>query len=300
MRLSTSQIFQQATTAMLNKQAELAKTQQQLATGKQLLAPSDDPAAATRILDLTQVIETTSQYQRNADYAETRLVTEETVLSGAGDILQRIRELSVSANNDTLNSADRKNIAAEVKINLKALIQLANNKDASGEYLFSGYKTDTEPFVDNGAGNFSYAGDQGQRSLQIGARRQVAVGDSGADVFMQIDDGAGGVSSMFKTLYDFITDLEANNPSADTITRLDSAIEVVSNTRSEIGARINTIESQRNTNDSFSLAFQENRSQLEDLDYAEAVSRFEQQLLALQASQQSFVKIQGLSLFNYL
>jgi len=300
MRLSTSQIFQQSVTAMLNKQAELAKTQQQLATGKQILAPSDDPAAATRILDLNQVIETTSQYQRNADYAETRLEVEETVLTGVGDILQRVRELSVYANNDTLTSADRKTIATEVQINLDALIQLANNKDANGDYLFSGFKTDTKPFTDNGSGNFAYEGDQGQRSLQIGEKRQVVVSDSGADVFMRIDDGAGGVSSMFNTLNDFITDLEANNPSANTITRLDSAIEVVSNTRSAIGSRINTIEGQKNTNDSFSLVLQANCSELEDLDYAEAVSRFEQQLLALQASQQSFVKIQGLSLFNYL
>ena len=300
MRLSTSQIFQQAVTSMLDKQAELAKTQQQLATGKQLLAPSDDPAAATRILDLNQVIETTSQYQRNADYAETRLSLEETVLTDVGDVLQRIRELSVSANNDTLNAGDRKAIAVEVRIHLDGLIQQANSKDANGEYLFAGFKTDTEPFIDTGGGNFIYQGDQGQRNLQIGARRQVAVGDSGADVFMQIDDGAGGTGNIFAVLNDFAVDLEANSPSATTLTRLDSAIEVVSNTRSRIGSRMNAIEGQKNTNDSFSLVLQANRSELEDLDYAEAVSRFEQQLLALQASQQSFVKIQGLSLFNYL
>jgi flagellar hook-associated protein 3 FlgL len=300
MRLSTSQIFQQAVTAMLNKQAELAKTQQQLATGKQILAPSDDPAAATRILDLNQVIETTSQYQRNADYAETRLSLEETVLTDVGDVLQRIRELSVRANNDTLSAGDRKAIAVEVRINLQGLIQQANSKDANDEYLFAGFKTGTEPFSDTGGGNFIYQGDQGQRSLQIGARRQVAVGDSGADVFMQVDDGAGGSGSMFDVLSDFAIDLEANNPSTITLTRLDSAIDAVLNTRASIGARMNSIEGQRNANDSFSLLLQENRSTLEDLDYAEAVSRFEQQMLALEASQQSFVKVQGLSLFNYL
>ncbi len=300
MRLSTSQIFQQAVTSMLNKQAELAKTQQQLATGKQILAPSDDPAAATRILDLDQVIETTSQYQRNADYAETRLSLEETVLTDIGNVLQRIRELSVRANNDTLSAGDRKAIAVEVRINLEGLIQQANSKDANGEYLFAGFKTGTEPFSDTGGGNFVYVGDQGQRSLQIGARRQVAVGDSGADVFMQVDDGAGGTGNMFAVLNDFAVDLEANNPSTTTLTRLDSAIDSVLNTRASIGARMNSIEVQRNANDSFSLLLQENRSNLQDLDYAEAVSRFEQQMLALEASQQSFVKIQGLSLFNYL
>jgi len=300
MRVSTAQIFQQAVTSMLNKQSELAKTQMQLATGKQILTPSDDPASATRILDLNQVIETTDQYQRNADFAETRLAMEEAVLTEAGDVLQRVRELAVQANNDTVSASDRQSMAQEVRVNIDALVHLANTVDANGEYIFSGFKTSTEPFTDDGSGGFSYAGDQGQRSLQIGASRQVSVGDSGADVFMRVDDGTGGTASMFSALYDFAIGLEADLPPASTLDRMDSALDVVLDTRASIGARMNSIDSQRNANDSFSLLLQENRSTLEDLDYAEAVSRFEQQILALQASQQTFVKIEGLSLFNYL
>jgi len=300
MRLSTSQIFQQAVTAMQSKQTDLAKTQMQLSTGQKNLSPSDDPAAATRTLDLNNVIETTSQYQRNADFANTRLFMEEAVLTEVSDILQRTRELSVQANNDTLSASDRQSIAFEVKENIKALVQLGNSTDATGEYLFAGFKTGSVPFTDDGSGNFTYEGDQGQRNLQISTRRQVATGDSGNDVFMKVDDGAGGVSSMFGALYDFATDLEANAPSATTLTRMDSALESVLNTRASVGARLNTIENQKNANDSFSLLLQENRSSLKDLDYAEAVSRFERQLLALQSSQQTFVKIEGLSLFNYL
>jgi flagellar hook-associated protein 3 FlgL len=300
MRISTSWIFQQGVNAMLDKQTALAKTQLQLATGQKILKPSDDPTAATRVLDLNQVIDTISQYQRNADFADARLALEETTLSGAVDMLQRIRELTVQALNDTLGAADRGAIAVEVRENIDALLQLANTRDANGEYLFSGFKTGTEPFSHDGSGNFNYAGDQGQRSLQIGASTQVVIGDSGDNVFMKVDDGAGGISSTFSILYDLATELEANAPSGTILTRLDSAIDTTANTRASIGARMNVIEGQRNSNDSFSLSMQENRSNLEDLDYAEAVSRFEQQLLALQASQQSFVKIQGLSLFNYI
>ncbi|VAW54186.1 Flagellar hook-associated protein FlgL [hydrothermal vent metagenome] len=300
MRLSSSQIYQQAVNAMLSKQAELAKTQLQLATGKRVLAPSDDPAAATQVINLNQAIETTAQYQRNSDYAETRLSIEETVLADVGNVLQRVRELSVRANNDTLSAGDRQAIADEVRTNLDAVFQLANNQDSSGEYLFSGYKTGTVPFTDDGSGNYTYQGDQGTRSLQVGANRQVSIGDAGNDVFMKVDDGAGGTINMFEMLNDIITSLEANNPTPTALTQLDSALDVVLSTRSTIGARMNTIDAQRNANDSFSLVLQENRSKLEDLDYAEAVSKFEQQILALQASQQSFVKIQGLSLFNYL
>lgn len=300
MNISTAQMFQQAVSNMLSKQTEVAKTQQQLSTGLRILSPSDDPAAATRILDLNQVIATTSQFQRNADFAETRLAQTESVLTQVGNLLQRTRELSVRANNASLNAFDRQAIAAEVKQNLQALVQLANSQDANGEHLFSGFKTSTIPFSDSGGGNFVYNGDQGQRSLQIGASRQVTVGDSGEAIFMRVDDGAGGNSSMFAVLNDFVNDLQANTPSATTLTRLDSALDVVMNTRASIGARMNSIEGQRSANDSFLLLLQEDRSNLRDLDYAEAISRFQQQITALQAAQQSFVKIQGMSLFNYL
>jgi flagellar hook-associated protein 3 FlgL len=300
MRISTSWIFQQGVNAMLDQQTSLAKTQKQLATGQRILNPSDDPSASTRVLELDQLIDTTKQYQRNSNYAEMRLKLEETTLSGVGDILQRVRELAVQAINDTLTADDRNAIAIEVRTNLDGLLQLANSKDATGEYLFSGNKTATQAFSDNGAGNYSYDGDQGVRNLQIGPTRKVSVGDAGDSVFMKVDDGAGGLASMFEVLYGFAVDLEANNPSGATLTRLDSAIGEVLDTRASIGARLNAIDSQRNMNDAFDLMMQENRSTLEDLDYTEAISRFERQMLALQASQQSFVKIEGLSLFNYL
>ena len=300
MRISTAQMYYKGVTAMLDKQAELAKTQQQLATGERILAPSDDPAAATQAMQLEQIIETTKQYQRNGNYAESKLSLEETVLVEVGNILQRVRELAVRANNDTLSAGDRTAIAAEVRSVQKDLVQLANTQDANGEYVFAGFKTATIPFSDDGAGNFTYNGDQGQRALQIGDNRQVTIGDSGDRVFMRVDDGAGGFSSMFDVLYEFATDLEANAPNTATLTKLDSALDNVLTVRASIGARMNSIENQRGANDSFSLLMEENRSKLRDLDYAEAVSRFEQQMLALQASQQSFIKIEGLSLFNYL
>ena len=117
---------------------------------------------------------------------------------------------------------------------------------------------------------------------------------------MRIDDGAGGITSIFEVFDDFMTDLRADAPQGVTITQLDSALQTFSDTRASLGARMNSIEQQRSANVSVELLMQENLSELEDLDYTEAVSRFEQQLLALQAAQQSFSRVQGLSLFNYL
>jgi len=296
MRISTAQWYRQGVDAMLDNQSNLSRTQLQLASGQRMLAPSDDPTAATKVLELDQLLGKVSQFQRNADRAETRLRREEEVLEGMGDILQRVRELAVQGNTDSLTPEDR----LEVRQHLDGLLALANEMDSNGEYLFSGYRTGTPPILDDGSGNYSYQGDQGQRLVQIGSSRHVATNDPGDKVFMGIDDGSGGTTDLFAIVQQFASDLEADSPSGATLTQLDNAIDRISNVRVSIGGRMNAIDNQRGINDSFSMVMETNRSGLEDLDYAEAISRMQQQMLSLQASQQTFMKVEGLSLFNYL
>ncbi len=300
MRVSTFQIYQQGVNSMLDQQSALAKTQLQLATGNKNLAPSDNPAETTKVLELSQIININGQYQKNADSAQALLVQEETVLAQTGNLLQRVRELAVQGLNGTNSPEDRKAISFEVKGILEELLQAANSKDSNNTYLFAGYKKNTEPFIHDGNGGFSYQGDQGQNVVQIGPSRRVSVSDSGEKVFTGLDDGNGGKTDIFSIVYEFASDLDVNAPNSATLDKLDVALDRVLTTRSSVGARLNSIESQRNSNAEFDVLLKENKSRLKDLDYAEAVSRFERQTIALQAAQQSFVKIEGLSLFNYL
>jgi flagellar hook-associated protein 3 FlgL len=300
MRISTAQLFQQRVSAILDQQLRLSRTEQQLATGKRILAASDDPAASLRNLQLGDRLAQTQQYQKNVDAATSRLALEEGILAGAVNLLQRSRELAVQANNATLSPADLKAIEVEIRENLDGLLDMANSQDANGEYLFSGYQGGAEAFTHDGAGNFSYNGDQGQRHLQVSATRQIAVGDHGARVFTGVPAAAGGVTSTFDILYDFAEALSAGAPDPATITDIDTAMTQLLDTRAGVGSRLRALDEQRNTNDSLSLLLEQDRSALTDLDYAEAISRFNRQLLAFQASEQVFSRIQGLSLFDYL
>lgn len=300
MRIATSQITDNAIGTMQDLQSQLAKTQQQLSTGKRVLTPADDPSAAASILSLNQSVSLTQQYLRNGTVAQTRLGLEETTLSGAGDILQRVRELAVQANNGTMSANDRTAIAAEVSQLTKQLQGLGNATDASGDYLFAGFKSTTQPFTDNGSGTITYNGDQGTRLLQIGPQRQVEVGDSGASVFMTVPAAAGGVQSVFDTLNKFVSDLNANTASPATITDIDAAMKNLLTVRAKVGARLNAIDSQNNINNGYLTQTQGALAKVENVDYASAISAFNQQNLALQAAQNSYTKIQGLSLFNYI
>ena len=300
MRIATSQIHQSAVTAMLEQQTQLNHTQQQLSTGKRMLTPADDPAAAARILSLNQSIDTTEQYQRNTDGARSRLTLEESTLSGAGDILQRVRELAVQGNNGSRSAADRSAIAAEVRQLSSQLQGLANTKDASGDYMFAGFQANTQPFTDNGGGTIVYNGDQGVKQVQIGPQRFVEVGDSGASVFMNLPASGGGQQDIFSTLNNFAAAMEANVPSSATITDIDAGLDSILTTRAKIGARLNALDSQTDINSGYVVQLKSALSSVEDLDYADAISRFNQQMQALQAAQSSYAKVQGLSLFNYL
>ena len=307
MRISTSQIFQQGVDAMIQRQRELSETELQVATGKKILRPSDDPSGAVRILDLRESEQRLAQYQRNADWATARLSQEETALQDITNLLQRVRELTVRGNNDTLTQADRAAIAPEIEQLRDSFLQLANTQDANGEYLFGGYRTQTPPmrqtFNASGEAEFEYDGDEGQRFLQIGENREVAIGDPGS-LFMKVTSAdpaaVGGVRDIGEIIDAVAVSLRNGTGNQPVLTDLDAALERISQTRAKIGARMNAIDDQKVSNDAFDLAVKEVRSSLEDLDYAEAISRFNQQLTALQAAQQAFLKVQDLSLFNYL
>lgn len=299
MRISTAQIFRQSVDAMLDKQRELSQTELQVASGKRILNPSDDPSAAVRILDLKESQQRLLQFQRNADAATAKLDQEETALQGMENLLQRVRELAVQGNNDPLGVEGRSAIAAEIRQHVDSFLQLANSQDSNGEYVFAGFQSQTTPFSHDGVGNFSYHGDSGQRMLKIGDSREVAVGDPGS-IFMDFAAAGGGTTNVGEVLYKLATNLEAGNGDPDALSDIDTALGSLLNLRAKVGARMNAIDDQKDANDAFDLAVTTVRSSLEDLDYAEAISRFNQQLTALQAAQQSFIKIQDMSLFNFL
>ncbi len=300
MAISTLQMFHKGINSILDQQSKLIRTQQQLSSGKRILEPADDPTGTTRVIGLTETQRITDQYQSNIIQARNRLGAEETVLVSAADILQRAHELSVKSLNGSNSINDRAATAREVRQLLDEMLSLGNRKDGNGDYLFAGSKGKLVPFSSNGAGVFSYAGDQGQRRIQVAPDRLIADGDSGLDVFMKVPTGAGGYEDVFTTLYNFATELESNSPQTTTLDQLDKALEHVLTVQSGVGARQNALDNQERINDSLLFQIQTTRSGIEDLDYAEAAARLSQQTITLQAAQQAFVRVQNLSLFNFL
>ena len=401
-RISSQQIFSGGINRLQELNSSLNQTQEQISTGKRVNKPSDDPVAAARILKLDQELSRIETYQRNAGLAENRLQQEESALASSVDVIQRIRELTIQAGNGSLSPNDRKSISSEMKERIGQLANIANTRDASGEYIFSGFQGSTAAFGKDASGSWVYQGDEGQRVLEIDDGVTVPISDHGkgiyssvpAAVFAESDPGnaaaaridgiqvindgalsavspddititvdtvAGTVSavnsrtgdpltvtpaaytsgesfevagvqatitdagdgdeftlragerqSVFATienLIDGLDNIDKGSPAgqaayddliAASLQNLDNAQESIVQKQTEIGGRLNAVDSTKSFLEDSSVYSEDIRSQLRDVDYAEAISNLSFQSFVLQAAQQSFAQVSQLSLFDRL
>lgn len=401
MRISTALIHQQAMQSLGLQQTELAKVQQQMNTGQRIVTSSDDPSGMATVLAMRESIDTHTQYQSNIDQASARLQLAENAISSVNDQLQRALEIVVQGNSDSYNDKDRLVMAKEARHILDSLQGLANSKDQTGDYLFAGGRSQTQPFIMQTNGSVSYQGDDTVRMLQIGATREIAAGDGGKDFFMAIRSGNGTFSaqanvantgtgviaggslngtfvpddynlnfsqpipggpityqvldsasavvssgtytsgvpisfsgvdltikgtpangdqfqvnrsrnqSVFTTLQNMINALEAptttaaqqasmHNQLAGVLSDLDQAMNKMGSATASLGARQATLDAQKEVNDTLILHNKTVSANIEDLDYAEAISRFSRQMAGLEALQKTYTQLQGLSLFKYI
>ncbi|HPF25499.1 MAG TPA: flagellar hook-associated protein FlgL [Steroidobacteraceae bacterium] len=397
MRISTLGWNRNTLEAMLDQQARLARTQADVATGLRVRTPADDPIAATRIAGLERNLAASEQFARNANYVESRLGNTEQALADGGNVLQRVRELLVQAGNATVGPDERRMITAELRTRIDELMATANRTDGTGEYLFAGTATQTQPFSRDATG-VRYGGDSTVREIQISATQRLADGVTGLTAFMSaprgngtfttavaagntgsgsidigsvvdpaawvadtyrirfiapgsyevVDSASNTVStgsytsgnaiefqgvrvsiagapavgdefvvasasrgSLFSLLDSIATTLDGRTATPAEKARfasevgaglagLDGAIDSLLQVRAQVGARLSAVDSTANTRASLELELQGDASALRDTDYAEAVTRLNQQYAGLQAAQAAYTKIAQLSLFDYL
>lgn len=429
MRISTSMIYDLGVNRLQQQTSDLIKVQQQVAAGRRILSPSDDPIASARVLEVSQSSSLNKQYDTNMNSASSALGLEDAILTSIENLIQDVRTTAVNGGNATLSNSDRVSLAAELRGRYQDLLGLANSTDGNGQYLFSGYRGDSMPFAETSPGTVAYSGDQGQRLMQVSTSRQIAVSDSGSDIFLRGKEGNGtfvtaasvanagnGVISpgnpldlskwnsatnnkdftilfdvdsavtppvttydikdnvtgfslltgvapatpyprayssgstislksqgaepafdfgadlviqgtpadndaftvqasanknIFSTINDLVSLLESSvsgsagfakltNGLNTALSDLDASLDNVLTVRASVGARMRENDAVKSTGADLQLQYQQTISNLQDLDYAKAITDLTRQQTNLQASQQSFMKVQSLSLFNYM
>jgi len=190
MRVTQALEQAQFLTAMNQLESSIAQTQNQISTGLSFTTASQNPVAAGLVSNYNQVLAQSQQFTANGSSAQGSLNIEDNALTQVQSALQSLRDLALEANNSSESDADRSAIATQATQIQATLLSIANTQDGSGNYIFGGFATQTQPFSSSATGA-TYSGDQGQRQVQIGAGQTVVVGDNGDLVFNQIKTGNG-------------------------------------------------------------------------------------------------------------
>jgi flagellar hook-associated protein 3 FlgL len=305
MKISTAYFYDRATRNISDAQLRLSTTQAKLASGKQLAAPSEAPDQALGIERLRAAVQHQDALTGQLRSVQARLGAEETTLVSTNRLLISLKELSIAAVNDPFNSDNRTAMAREMTVLRDELLTLANTRDDRGQYLFAGSAVGEPPYAADAEGRIDYRGDQTEAWLRSGDQRIVRFNRAGNDVFVRVlrggEDNPVGVP-FFDVIDDAIAAVEAGDSGAmsRSMGEIDQLLRGNELALVQTGADQKTVENQTIRIEDNTLLLRGLQSDLEDLDYAEAITRMNQEMNALQAAMTSFGKVSQLTLFNVI
>ena len=283
-------------------QAALGRTQslqEQLATGKQISRPSDDPGGAVAALTYRADIRRTDQYTRNAQNGMDWLGTADSTLTGMLAQIRRARDLTLQGSNASMSPDERTALAAEVDTLRDGLIGMANTKYLDRP-IFGGTVSNPSGTTVAYDPNGNYLGDNGQVNRNIAPGVQVTVNVNGPQVF------GTGATNLFNVLGQISQDLRAGTPaSVNSLTQtdlgnLDSALKQVQNTLAVVGARSDRVQTMKNLHDTAIVNLKSGLSEVEDADLPKTITDLQLQQVSYQAALAATAKVIQPSLVEFL
>ncbi len=289
----------------LNRNAQqMNNTQNQLATGMKINKPSDDPVGITYSLRYRAELSSNEQYQKNVDSAVSWLEFNDTVLNQAGNVVQKLRELTVQASTGSNPQSALDSINEEVLQLKEQLIDIANSK-LNGKYIFNGQKYDVKPYeftknADGSSDTTAAAGvvtDPGAINFIVGESVQLPINVTGTEVF-----GSGEQDNLFVIINNISGALKSGNHvgvSAQ-LGMIDTRMDKILSTRAEFGAKSNRVELMQGRLGDLEVNLTDLQAKTEDANYAELIMNSKIQENIYNASLSAGSKIISPSLMDFL
>jgi len=268
--------------------SELQDVQKQITTGKRIINMSDEPWTISQLHQLREETSVQSVFKDSANLANTLLSQAENGLTQSLNVMSRLKELAIQGANDTYSLDDLANMAEEVT-NLKdRLLNLANT-EFNGRYVFAGTAYDTPPFDST----YAYVGSTTEVSIDVSVSAKVEVGFDGSDVFQ-------GSVDAFTAIDDFLTGLNTDDSTIirAAISDFDDVFNQISNYITRIGAETNIADDMHEVATNIEIGLAERLTAVEDVDAAEALTRFSMLQNQYQINLQLTSKMRGMSLFE--
>lgn len=299
--LSTGAFYERGAMQIGTLRGRAESLQKAIGTGERLERSSDDPVAAARLRMLARGERLATVDNRNSQLAEADLTLTDQTLGSIADIVIRARELAVQATPSTLSDEQRSAIGIELKGLRENLVLLANSRNASGHALLGGQATGAA-YLDDGT-TASFVGTPSIDPLEIGEGQKVVPGMTGPEIF-QFDD-PNGATDLFEVLGDLADAMivggnAAIQAASGALASLDAGLDKVTTAQTVIGARLNWVDLMNERRVSTTERVTQERSTVGGADIAVTMTRLQETLTVLEATQASFVRLSGLSLFSML
>lgn len=309
MRVTTQQSYVSMTQSFNDLSSDLSHVVTQMATGKSILLPSDDPIAATRITQLNRQQSALDQYQTNIDSASAGMSQQESILDGVNNDLLAIRDDLLEAANGTNTAESLPSLGQDIQSMTEAMVSALNYQDEDGHYVFGGTVNDQPPIVavdEDGDGvtdSYTYQGNDDHRQTTVSNGVEVDTNVAVSDFFGDSLDVLNTLTSLSKELQDPSVDPADPQVQSD----IQNAIDTVDVASDALNASIATIGETQNTMTMLSGAQTDITtsndqliSQLSDLDYGPASITFTGLEMAMEATLKTYSKVSELNLFSVI
>lgn len=308
MRVTPSMVNARVLHDLQRTLAALAKEQARLSSGRRLLTPSDDPAAAARSLTLRARRGAVAQFLANVAEARSRLSRADSLLRDVAEVLIQARETAIQGANDTQDALARKSLAAKMDQLLESLLGLALARDGRGEHLFAGQEVTREPYTpsrDPVSGRITAVianprGIDGERPVEVAEGLTVASSVGGSAIFGEV--AGSETPHAFEVLIRLRDALDQNDGAAARalLTELGAALDRATLAATVVGGTLHALELAQGRLEAEDADLASNLSRAEDLDLAQAVIAFQQQQSAYEAALAAGARVLPLSLLDFL
>lgn len=302
MRVTNSMMVKNQLDHLQKNMSDLNDLNEQLSSGKLFQMPSDAPIKVSDSMNYKFVLNKNSQYQRNLGRAENWLNSTESSLKSGTEVIQRARELTVYASNDSMTPEDRQKVAKEFKELRDELVDISQTK-LGDDYIFSGQKTDDKPFqvVDNydqetnPTGDYvEYRGDKKNINRDINDGVKMDVNLNGDDVFK---DDIETLNKIYQTLD---ADDSKGKDVEKYLSNMDNSINNFAEQRSMVGAKLNRVQMTESRLESQEVHIKEIKSENEDADLARVITDLKMEETVYRASLSSGARIMQQSLVDFI
>lgn len=284
---------------MRQGQSRVAAAEQEIATGRRINKPSDNPSESARLMRHDLRLQRVSQFARNNDNAKLWVGTADQALQTGASYLERARTLAVQAGNDTtLGAQESRAIAADVRSIAQGMMAMANTK-ISGRAIFAG-TADSDGAYD--ATTLAYVGDAGQVTRALDTDETVVVGYHGPDIFgteNPADPMNGNVFEMLGALADAIENGDNAQIRAG-IEAVDTAMARVGTVQGRVGAAAQQLDAAETRQNAEKLNTEEHISKIRDVDIADAVIRLRSAEVSYEATMSATSRALSRSLLDFI